>query len=256
MFVALLVTRSLAWEPIIQAPWKAIWDVSLSGVIGLCLADIAYFRSIQILGARRGLTLTLLTPPATAVLRHFWLRDYLTLTTGICILITIAGIAVVMRERVEPTASQEIRPGSTRWGVTCALLGIAMMAVGAVLLKRGTSEVGAIEATFIRLFAASVFGVLVSWPLGDFSEMKTLLANRVGTRDLCFATFLGTVIGVYLMLVAYKYCATGTAATLTSTTPLFVIPVAYFAYKQSITWAAIFGALVAFGGVCGVIATN
>jgi len=256
MFVALLVASVFTREPIIQASWQAIWDVSVSGVIGLCLADIAYFRSIQILGARRGVTLTLLTPPTTAVLGHFWLRDYLTLTTGICILVTIAGIAAVMRERVEPTADQRIRPGSTRWGVTCALLGIAMMAVGAVLLKRGTSEVGAIEATFIRLFAASLFGVLMSWPLGDFSEMKTLLANRVGTRDLCFATLLGTVIGVYFMLVAYKYCSTGIAATLTSTTPLFVIPVAYFTYKQAITWPAILGALVAFGGVCGLIATN
>lgn len=256
MFVALLVVRAVTWEPIFQATWSAVWDVSISGVIGLCLADIAYFRSIQILGARRGLTLTLLTPPSTAVLGHFWLNDYLTLATSICIVITIAGIAVVMRERSEPTADQKIRPGSTRWGVTCALLGIGTMAIGAVLLKRGTSGVGAIEATFLRLLAASVFGAVISLARGEFREIRTLLANRTGTRHLCTATVLGTLVGVYLMLVAYKYCSTGTAATLTSTTPLFVIPVAYVAYKQTITGAAIFGALVAFGGVCGLIAAS
>jgi drug/metabolite transporter (DMT)-like permease len=138
--------------------------------------------------------------------------------------------------------------------VTCALLGIITMAIGAVILKRGTAGVGAIEGTFIRLLAASAFGALISGILGQFGEITVLLKNRTGTFYLCSATLLGTVIGVYLMLLAYKYCPTGIAATLTSTTPLFVIPVAYYAYKQSITKLAIAGACIAFGGVCGLLA--
>ena len=151
LFLALCVSSMFTGQPLFQTTKAALIDISISGVIGLCLADIAYFRSIQILGPRRGITLTLLTPPTTAVLGHFWLADRISAPTAICILITIAGIAVVMRERSQRTADQDIRPGSTAWGITCALLGVGTMAVGAVLLKRSTTDMQPIEGTFLRL---------------------------------------------------------------------------------------------------------
>jgi drug/metabolite transporter (DMT)-like permease len=55
------------------------------------------------------------------------------------------------------------------------------------------------------------------------------------------------------MLVSYKHCPSGIAATLTSTTPLFVIPVVYFVYRQRVNGIAIAGAAVAFFGVCGLL---
>ncbi len=253
LFVILCCSALVTGEPMFQASATAWWDIGLSGVIGLCLADIAYFRSIQILGARHGLTLTLLTPPLTALLGQFWLGDQLTPVTWMSIFVTLAGVGIVMRQRAERNADQEHRPGSTEWGVSCALLGIGTMAVGAVVMKRGLSEVDPIEGTFIRLLVASVFGVCLSAVLGQFREIADLLKNKVGLKPLLSATLLGTVFGVCLMLMAYKYCQTGIAATLTSTTPLFVIPVVYFVYGEKITPLAIAGAVVAFGGVCGLL---
>ena len=175
------------------------------------------------------------------------------MVTWISIFVTLLGIGVVMRQRAERNADQEHRPGSTEWGICCALLGIGTMAIGAVVMKRGLTEVGPIEGTFIRLLAASVFGVCLSAVLGQFREIRELLKDRIGTRYLLSATMLGTVLGVCLMLMAYKYCQTGIAATLTSTTPLFVIPVVYFAYREKITPLAILGAVIAFAGVCGLL---
>lgn len=250
---ALVASSFTSGHPIFQASWAAWLDIGVSGIFGLGLADIAYFRSIQILGARQGLTLTLLTPPSTAILGQWWLGETLSTTIWMCILVTILGIGVVMRARTERTPEQDIRPGSKRWGITCALLGVVTMAVGAVILRRGTQGVGSIEGTFIRLLAASAFGAVLSAVLGQLKEIVILFGNRKGLTDLCMATFLGTVIGVYLMLVSYKYCPSGIAATLTSTTPLFVIPVVFFVYKQRVNSIAVAGAAVAFAGVCGLL---
>ena len=253
MFIALLVWKAVRGEPVFQASHTAMWDIAISGVIGLWVADVAYFRSIQILGPRRGLTLTLLTPPATAMLGQLWLSEYLSPAMWLFVLLTLFGIATVMRERADKRPEQEIRPGSTRWGVACALLGVGTMAVGAVFLRRGTQEVDSVEATFIRMFAASSIGLVASFALGELREIRGIFRNPSGLSWLCLATLLGTVLGVWLMLLSYKYCPTGMAATLTSTTPLFVIPVVWYAYGQRVSTIGIVGALVAFAGVCGLI---
>ena len=253
MFIALLAWKTVRGEPVFQASGGAWWDIALSGIIGLWLADVAYFRSIQILGPQRGLTLTLLTPPVTALLGQMWLGENLSTAMWLFILLTLAGIATVMRERAEKRPEQEIRPGSTAWGVSCALLGVGTMAVGAVFLRRGTQEVDSVEATFMRLFAASSVGSVFSFAFGELREIRAIFRNRKGLSHLCLATVLGTVVGVWLMLVSYKYCATGIAATLTSTTPLFVIPVVWYAFGQRVSVTGVLGAAVAFAGVCGLI---
>ena len=253
VFLSLIVTSRFQGRPMFQASLGEWLDIGLSGVIGLCLADIAYFRSIQILGPRRGLTLTLLTPPATALLGQWWLQDHLSASSWLWIGITMVGIAIVMRERAERGVEQEVRPGSQRWGIVCALLGIATMAIGAVILKRGTTSVDSVEATFIRLITASGFGVIISLTLGQFPEMFRLFADKTAVRNLITATIIGTVVGVWLMLLAYKHCPTGIAATLTPTTPLFVIPVVWFFYRRPVTILAIAGACGAFAGVTGLL---
>lgn len=255
MLFLLAASSFVSGQPMFQASREAWWDICLSGVIGLCLADIAYFRSIQILGARRGLTLTLLTPPVTALLGQLWLGEYLGAQTWGWIALTLVGIGIVMRQRAERNRDQDHRPGSTQLGVACSLVGIVSMAIGSVIMKRGLTGVGAMEATFMRLLAASVVGLAISVVFRQLNEIRVLFANRVGIRELCAATLLGTVLGVCLMLLTFKHCPAGIAATLTSTTPLFVIPVVYLAYREKITWLAILGALVAFGGVCGLLLT-
>ena len=253
MFFVLLVAYFFFDQPLFTVSASAFRDIAISGVIGLGFADIAYFRSIQILGPRRGLTLTLLTTPATTLLGQVWLGDRLTVLVWGWIAMTLFGIAVVMLQRSEKNRDQEIRPGSMHWGVICALFGIANMAVGSVLLKQGVQDVPPLEATFIRLLAASVFGVVSSFWGSQIAELKEMRGNRIAMRDLCLASLVGTVFGVCLMLIAFKYCRIGVAATLTSTSPLFVIPVVYFAYREKIGPIAIGGAVIAFLGVFGLL---
>ena len=250
---AILIGSSrLQGQPMFQASFESWCFLGISGIIGLSLSDIAYFRSIQILGARRGITLTLLTPPVTAVFGQIALDEKMVVFTWISIAVTILGIGIVMYERTERTAYQMIRPGTERWGIVCALIGVVLNSFASILLRRGTVGVDAIEGTFIRLLISGAFGIAMSGVTGQLREIRELLKNARGTFHLSSATFLGTVLGVWLMLVAYKYCVVGIAATVTSTTPLFIIPIAYVVYRQRLTLLAVLGAIIAFGGVWGL----
>lgn len=248
LLLAVIVTSLVSGTDVFTASVEQWGFLFLSGVIGLGLADIAYFRSIQILGARRGVTLALLTPVLTAVLANRSLKESLSITQWLAIVTTLAGLMIVLRERSADDAS-EANPGSTKWGVACALIAVGLTAVGAVFMKHGVEELGSVEATFIRLLSASSVGIVISACSGHRQEYRKLHQDPQALRNLTAAALIGTVMGVWLMLSCFKLTPTGIASTLTSTTPLFAIAVGRIWYKQKITWPGAIGAMVALAGV-------
>jgi drug/metabolite transporter (DMT)-like permease len=60
---------------------------------------------------------------------------------------------------------------------------------------------------------------------------------------------MGPFLGVWLSLVAVKMIPAGIAATLNAMTPIMVIPVVIFYYKEKVSYRAVLGAVVAFIGV-------
>ncbi len=256
MFLLLVGSTWPLGRPVFQAGSSAWWYLGWSGVIGLVLGDVAYFRSLQILGPRQGLTLTLLTPPLTALLGRYWLSERLTLTTWCAIGVTLAGLAVVMRERWPSRGEQPgTAPASVAWGLLCALVGVSAQAVGSILLKIGTAGVGSVEATFIRLLVATLFTLLGALLLRRWPSVRDVLRSRRASVELTLAAFLGTFLGVWLMLIGFKYCEAGVASTLLSTSPLFIIPIAWYFLGDRASWTAIAGATLAFVGAGWLIAT-
>jgi drug/metabolite transporter (DMT)-like permease len=240
------------------------WSLlAISGAIGLVIGDIAYFRSLQILGPRRGLTLTLLTPPVTALLGELMLSESLLPTEWAAIGLTLAGLAVVMYERSgagsQPSQSVVdggVATGTLAAGLACALLGIFCQSFGCIVMKMGTGELRTIEATFIRMIVGAALSICLTSAAGQWHVIAGLFANRRATREAITAAFLGTFIGVWLMLTAFKYSRAGIASTLTSTSPLFVIPIVWAFLGERVSPRAIIGAIVAFGGVCWLVLAN
>ena len=66
---------------------------------------------------------------------------------------------------------------------------------------------------------------------------------------LFVATFLGTFLGIWLMNAGLRYTHTGIASTLSSTSPIFILPLAYFIEKEDLTARSIMGACIAVVGV-------
>jgi drug/metabolite transporter (DMT)-like permease len=65
---------------------------------------------------------------------------------------------------------------------------------------------------------------------------------------VALASVLGTYLAIYLQQTALKYAATGIAQALTSTSPLFVLPLAA-ALGDRVSPRAVAGAVVALVGV-------
>ena len=62
-------------------------------------------------------------------------------------------------------------------------------------------------------------------------------------------TLVGPVLGIWLSMIALEGAKAGVAVALINTSPLILIPIAYFAYGERPTLRTILGTLVAIGGV-------
>jgi drug/metabolite transporter (DMT)-like permease len=219
--------------------------LALSGLIGICFGDTLYFLTLVRLGTKKTLLLGSLIPVTTALLAVSFLGERIALTAWLGILMTISGVTYVLWQRAPENENVEIR----RSGIFYGLLFVATNALGIIAAKIGVTDVPALEATFIRqIFAIAgltFWGLMVrdllGWvkPLKNTQLMKTLLIGAV----------IGAFLGTWLSIVALKYTHAAVAATLNSTSPLFILPLAAFMLKERTSPHEILGALIAVSGV-------
>ncbi|MGF1494419.1 MAG: DMT family transporter [Microcoleaceae cyanobacterium] len=245
--VLLLITLQFRGQNFPQIGPVAIGLLLLSGAIGIGIGDSAYFATLNALGPRRALLLETLAPPLTAILAFVFLQERLSLTALGGIGLTVLGVAWVISERVTANTASE----TNLWpGLGFGLVAELCQATGAILSHFVLTEtvISPLWSTSLRLMGG--IGVLLLWWPGYSTYQRAGIALRsprvLGVVTL--ATFLGTYLGIWLQQTAFKFTAAGIAQALSSTSPLFVLPIAA-SLGDRISLRAVFGAMVAVVGV-------
>lgn len=243
----LLLTLLLLGDRFPAAQTTGLLLLGISGAIGIGCGDTAYFGSINCLGARRAILLESLAPPIAAILAWIFLGERLSAIAWLGIGLTVGGVSWVVVERTPQAVSGNYRP----WrGVGFGLVAAVGQALGSVLSRAALADtpISPLWSTLIRL-SGGVLVLLVCLlfrrqTLRSIKQARSprFLSVLVGTA------FLGTYLGIWLQQTALKYTAAGIAQSLTSTSPLFVIPMA-IALKEPVSLRAILGVWVAIAGI-------
>lgn len=234
-----------------------IWGyLAASSIVGLVIGDTCYFRSLQILGPRRALVMTTLAPPAAVLCGWFVLAETQSPFAVLGILVTLVGVVWVILERGVSAESAGHFPGTTFAGVAYGSLGSLCQAVGAVLAKKGIDALdkldaprAAMEASFIRLVVAMLIGLAMGAAASKLRKWIRQVREPGALGRLLPGSFCGTYLGIWFSLLAFQYTSVGVATTLTSTSPIFVIPLVVLFLKQRMSSRAILGVGVALVGV-------
>ncbi|MCA8916932.1 MAG: DMT family transporter [Planctomycetes bacterium] len=247
------------------APTAQIVLLALSGLVGLALGDAALFLCLQIVGPRRGSLIMALSPGFAALLMVPLLGEALGWVGIAGMLITLSGVMWVVLERGQPGEIQ----GSLLLGVGMGVLGALGQAGGLILSKAGLgmanpagllNSLSGIEATnvvtvsplygtLIRMLAGTVLLVGYCASVGRLKETIGKLKDRKALGQTTAGAVFGPFVGVTLSLAAVAWTNTAVAATIMAISPVLVIPIVRVVYKQPVTWRAVVGALIAFGGV-------
>ncbi len=223
--------------------------LGLSAISGLVMGDSLLFQAFVLIGTRLSMLLMTLVPVIGTLLAWVFLGETLSLLEIGAIIVTMSSVAWVVSEQgnSDPVDGS---PRSYVIGVLCGIGGASGQALGLILSKRGMAgDFPALSASLMRLTMASV--VIWLWALmqGQVrSTIEGLQAKRI-RRAILGGTVAGPFMGMTLSLAAVQLAPVGIASTLMSLSPVLLLPLAHWIFKERITQRAIVGTAAAMVGV-------
>jgi drug/metabolite transporter (DMT)-like permease len=245
----LIINLILFGQPLPLSAGADRWTwLSLSGVVGLALGDAFLFQSFAYIGPRIGSLIFALSTVFASIAAWILFGETLNLFQIIGIALALGGIFwVVLDHR---TGSE--RPHShVAAGVMYGILGALAQAAGYLLAKEGLlGNFPPFQGAIIRMLAAA----LGLWLMATFqkqvgSTVQALRQNPSALKMLALAAMVGSVLGVTSSLYAVQHAEVGVASILTSLSPVFLLPVSHFIFKERVGWQSIAGTLLAMVGV-------
>jgi drug/metabolite transporter (DMT)-like permease len=237
--------------PVNTPPDTFMW-MAASGLVGYVLGDALLFQGFVLVGPRLSFLMMALAPVLSTIMAWVFLHEGLSSIEILGIVITVAGIGIVVGKPPESTQSETSQKDLKQYfsGLLFAFGGALGQAGGSLLSKIGLAGgLPAVSGNAIRLTAA----VILVWILAIFrrelvTTYKTALQSRRIMLFVVIGTLAGPVIGVWLALTSVQLAPLGVVTTLQSLPPIFLIPIGYFVFKERITRRIVLGTLIAILG--------
>ena len=220
----------------------------ISGVIGLAIGDSFLFNAFRELGPRITMLIMSTAPAVAALLAYILLHETLSFYGIVGILITLAGVAMVVLER-NPNAPHV--PVAWR-GVLFAAIAAAGQGVGLIFAKLAflEGEINGFVATLIRILGSLVVMLPIGIAAARSSDaFRTLMTDRRAFVLTAIGAVLGPFLGISFSLIAVANTSVGIAATIMATVPILMLPLVHFIHREKLSWKAIMGAVIAVVGV-------
>ncbi len=227
---------------------KHTWTwLLISGLVGLLLGDLFLLKAYVEIGSRISLLIMSTAPPLTAIIGFFAMGEKIPLQGILGMLINMAGISLVILSR-NPT-EKKIEFNRPIKGIVFASIGALGQALGLIFSKIGIGSYNPFAATQIRIIAAFIgFAIIITirkkWP-----EIIEGAKNKKAMLKVTLGSVFGPFIGVTLSLVAVRYTATGIVSSISSISPILIIPVSIMVLKEEVLPKEILGAFVSIIGV-------
>lgn len=210
--------------------WRTVelWQLgflALSSLFGIIIASTTYFAAIYAAGPRTTALLFSLTAPFAVLLGYIFLGETLDGLQGIGIACVLVGILLAIGARGGPKVK-----GSERvpWlGIVLGVITALGQALGSLAARPVmASGVEPFTAMAVRAgIAALFFLILLAVP---HPAMKP--AVQIGKRSLGFAigsAFFGVGLGMSLLMAALAHGSVGIVSTLSSMTPVVILPMVW-----------------------------
>lgn len=239
------LTRGMFF-PIDATASNWIW-LTISGLIGFFIGDLFLFQSYLEVGSRISMLIMAASPPITAILGFFIMKERIDIIGVLGMSITMVGIAMVILSKNPEDKNIEVKYSVK--GLTYAFLGALGQSVGLIFSKIGMGDYSPFAATQIRIIAGFISFTVLFIILNKWEDLKTALKEKRAMLHITLGSVFGPFIGVSLSLISIKYTSAGISSTITSIVPVLIIPLSILVFKEKVKTKEILGAVVSVFGV-------
>ena len=216
----------------------AVLMVSIVMAIGV--GDTVFFESTRAIGLGRAMTIATTYPIGAAILAAAFYGERITTAVATGTLLTLGGVALIVSVRVGA------RPERMWFGVWTAVVASVAWAVSTVMMKTPLHEIEPLTAQAVRLPLASALLFLTPWTRGAAASLR-----EAGRGPLVRMGVLSVITAAssVLFVASLKYAGVAIGSVLSSTAPLFALPLGVIFLGERVSAWTILGALVAVSGI-------
>ena len=239
VIVWMLVAGGL--ESVLTLSMGSVALLAVSIVLAIAIGDTIFFESAQRLGLGRAMTISMSYPVVAASLAALLLGETLTAPIVVGGLLTLAGLVLIVMARIEP-------PGEPRpWrGVVEALLAALAWGVSVVALRVPLDEIDAVSAQAIRLPVGALILWVTPWALRG---VPMLVRGGWPLFGRLIALAAVTAVSSVMYGASVKYAGVAVATVLSSTAPLFAVPLGVVFLGERLPALALAGTAVTVAGI-------
>ncbi|MCF8510099.1 MAG: DMT family transporter [Rhodobacteraceae bacterium] len=225
-------------------PWQ-FGLLAASSAAGIMLATTTYLAAIHAAGPRVTALLFSLASPFAVVEGWLFLGESLSAAQLSGIGLILFGIVLAILAEHDPHPDD--RPTKPLWiGVVLGIITSVGQATGS-LLARPAMEAGVEPFTAMAIrsgLGGLFFLALLAFPFARASRLPA----ASDLRYVSLSAFFGMFLGMSLMMAALANGDVGIVSTLTSTTPILILPMIWFTTRRAPGLPAWIGAGIAVAG--------
>ncbi|HLB24161.1 MAG TPA: DMT family transporter [Dehalococcoidia bacterium] len=230
----------------------ALTGVSMmgSGIAGQALGDTLYINGLGILGVNRSFPITNSAYPfLTFILAVLLLGEDVTWRLPAGGALIVAGIIWIVLEQHHAEADNPVRVDVMR-GVAFALAAAFAWATATVWLRGQQGDLDAIGAASLRIPAASVaVWATIAMTGNRFGEQPLRAMTARGLGAIAVAGLIGTGVGSVLFIYAVEHIGAAKTAFVTTSAPLFALPMGFLFLSERLTPRILLGTAVTIAGL-------
>lgn len=223
-------------------------------ILAIGLGESLYVWSLRYLEVARAYPLSSCTYPiVTIIIAFFLFQEELVLLTLIGIIVVLLGIYFLATPPDRFFTRITINSRGEKRGLLLLSLAVIAWGISTIAIRMATRDIDPLPANFLRMTGVVVILLPVALRQGVRAS-KPLKWRGIGLALLNGSISFG--LGGYLFLTALQKSGASLTSVLTSTSPVFLLPMSVFFLKEKVTFKMVVGATLCVIGICLTILPN
>ncbi len=223
--------------------------IGVSAFLGFVIGDYFLFHAYALVGSRLAMLLMSVSVPLTAIAAYLVFGEALGGMALAGMALCVTGIALTVMSGKNNKTDEHTDGGRYFKGVVFGLLSGLSMAASTLCTKKGAVGIDAVSATQIRIFCACAGFMLFAMLTGKTGEIRSAIVDRRALALIAIGGVFGPFVGVGLLLFAIQNAEAGVVSTLSSFSPVLIIPASMILFRRKVSIGEIAGALIAVAGI-------